>query len=300
MSVKKWEIAIILLSALAILTAVGIFLYRLQEKKLTKETELYSCVASSPYSIVSINNPVVFKDEMLSRKPIRELFASSIPPVFLSIIQHAHAPLLLSFHKQGVILYLKTDAFSANRLTETVIKNSLNAFAPQQQKKGDIVFSYYPDTNNRFLGCYYHNHVWVASYSKKLLEEVARIQNDENPNEAFQQKSAIPQSLDPNVPIHIMIRNDIFNLHLTLADSTEWRPSNKWIGMDVFINDNQLNYLSILDSNITLADSLQQDLDSIFASKIGQTFSQFQISHQITQENGTFLLTGVLQPSAKQ
>ena len=128
MHAKKREIIGLFLTAFVLLTAVGIVLHKLQEKKQTNETDLYSLMASSPHAVISIHHPARFTNELLSREATRKLFASFIPPVFLSVMPHIHAPLLLSFHQQGAVLYVQADAASAAALRDdmyTSIRASL-------------------------------------------------------------------------------------------------------------------------------------------------------------------------------
>ena len=134
MHAKKREIIGLFLTAFVLLTAVGIVLHKLQEKKQTNETDLYSLMASSPHAVISIHHPARFTNEILASEAARKLFASFIPPVFLSVMPHIHAPLLLSFHQQGAVLYVQADAASAKQLEKTAAQ-SFDAFAPATAAK---------------------------------------------------------------------------------------------------------------------------------------------------------------------
>ena len=166
---RKREIIGLFLTAFVLLTAVGIVLHKLQEKKQTNETDLYSLMASSPHAVISIHHPARFTNEILASEAARKLFASFIPPVFLSVMPHIHAPLLLSFHQQGAVLYVQADAASAKQLEKTAAQ-SFDAIRPATAAKRRPSHSpSIPTPATVFFGCYYHDHVWVASFSKKAL-----------------------------------------------------------------------------------------------------------------------------------
>lgn len=300
MHAKKREIIGLFLTAFVLLTAVGIVLHKLQEKKQTNETDLYSLMASSPHAVISIHHPARFTNEILASEAARKLFASFIPPVFLSVMPHIHAPLLLSFHQQGAVLYVQADAASAKQLEKTAAQ-SFDAFAPQRQQKEGLTFTFYPDTNNRFFGCYYHDHVWVASFSKKLLEEVAQNQMERKTGGLLAEQPFIRRSLDANVPLNILFRTDMLDLHVTRTDSTKWTPPSQWMGAELFLNENRLHYLSYLAGETAPADSLYAAaLGDTLAWRFTQRFPHMQVVQQSTWNDNQIFYNGYFQPSDKQ
>lgn len=90
-----------------------------------------------------------------------------------------------------------------------------------ETKKDGITFTYYPDTGNRFFGYYQHEGIWVASYSKKLLEEVAQIQRNRQ-SYLLPDQDRLRKSFDKNAPLNLMVQSDSLDLYVSLPDSTEW------------------------------------------------------------------------------
>ena len=176
MKADKREIVTFIIAALATLVAVWFFLSKMQKEKETVRTDLYTLVAPASDAILSVNRPAAFTKYILSRNSERDAFASKVPDIYLSIIQNNHdLPwLLLSFHPQGVVFYAQAGNSLAGRIEKNTLQKSFGSFAPQKQKRNGITFTYYPDAGNRFFGYYQHEGIWVASYSKKLLEEVAQ------------------------------------------------------------------------------------------------------------------------------
>lgn len=234
MKADKREIVTFVIAALATLVAVWFFLGKMQKEKDTVRTDLYTLVAPASDAILSVNRPAAFTKYILSRDSERDAFASKIPDIYLSIIQNnRNIPwLLLSFHPQGVILY----AQAGNNLVGRIEKNTLQkAFGSslRRNKKGRHHFYYYPDTGNRFFGYYQHEGIWVASYSKKLLEEVAQIQRNRQ-SYLLPDQDRLRKSFDKNAPLNLMVQSDSLDLYVSLPDSTEWGIRKGWLGSRTF------------------------------------------------------------------
>lgn len=292
MKADKREIVTFVIAALATLMAVWFFLGKMQKEKETARTDLYTLVAPAPDAILSINRPVAFSKYILSRKPERDAFASKIPDIYLSIIQNnRNLPwLLLSFHPQGVIFYAQVGNSYTSRIEKNTLQKAFGSFAPQKQKKDGITFTYYPDAGNRFFGYYQHEGIWVASYSKKLLEEVAQIQRNRK-SYLRPDQDHLRKSFDPNAPLNLMVQADSLDLYVSLPDSAEWRVRKGWLGADLFMNENHLCYFGNLPYNST-ADSLYTSLGDTLALRLEQAFPQFTVSNQTTRENSRVFYTG--------
>ena len=49
-------------------------------------------------------------------------------------------------------------------------------FPAQQREETSVPVRYYPDVDKHFLGCYYHEGIFVASYNRRLLVETVERQ----------------------------------------------------------------------------------------------------------------------------
>lgn len=292
MKADKREIVTFVIAALATLAAVWFFLGKMQKKKEIMRTDLYALVAPASDAILSVNRPSAFSKYILSRQAEYDAFASRIPAIYLSVIRNNPdlPPLLLSFHPQGVVLYAQAENDAISHIEKNTLQKAFGAFAPQKQTKNGITFTYYPDTGNRFFGYYQHNGIWVASYSKKLLEEVAQIQRNKR-NYLLPDQDRLRKTFDPNAPLNLMIQADSLDLYVALADSAEWRIRNWWLGADLFTNENHLCYFGSLPYNTT-ADSLYIPLGDTLARRLEQSFPQFHVSNQTTHEDSRVFYTG--------
>ena len=296
MNIYKREIVTLLIAALAILTAVGFFLNNLQKEKSTVRTDLYTLITPKSYALLQINRPHAFAKYTLSQKTEYDIFASNIPSVLLSIIQETPelSSSLLSFNQQGVVLYTHAE----NRLIRQIEKNTLekrfHTFTPQQQTKKGITFHYYPDTGNRFFGYFQYNDIWVASYSRKLLEEVASMLTI-GTRYLLPQQDSLRKVLDLNVPLNLLLQTDCLPLSVQLNDSISWKIPTGWLSTDLFMNEQHLCYSSSLPFYST-TDSLPFHIGDTLAKHLNLYFPQFKVTNQTTTDKNQIYFTGKLIP----
>lgn len=292
MRIYRREIVITILTALATLSAVCYFFGDMKKSKELAQTDLYTLTAPAPEAILAVNRPAVFAKVILTKEPVYQAFASEIPDIYLNIIRKNPeiASLHLSFHPQGVVMYAKADNNIVRQIEENVLKQAFRSFAPQQQARGGITFTYCPDTGNKFFGYYEYNGVWVASYSKKLLEEVAAIQRKQK-NNLSKEQMRLRKTLDNNAPVNLLIQSKLLDLYVKSNDSTQWRVSDRWLAADLFESEGNICYFSSL-SYLEPADTLFQTIADTLAVRLEQRFPQLHISNQIYEENGKFFYTG--------
>ena len=280
------------LTALATLSAVYYFFGDMKKSKRLEQIDLYTLTAPAPEAILAVNRPAIFAKVMLTKAPIYQAFASEIPDIYLNIIRKNPeiSSLHLSFHPQGVVMYAKADNDLVQQIEENVLKPTFRSFAPQQQTRGEITFTYCPDAGNRFFGYYQHNGVWVASYSKKLLEEVAAIQRKQKDNQPKEQMQ-LRKTLDNNAPLNLMIQSKRLDLYIKNNDSTLWRISDRWLAADLFESEGNICYFSSLPYPEP-ADTLFRTIADTLSARLEQRFPQLHISNQIYEENGKIFYTG--------
>ncbi|WP_046149886.1 hypothetical protein [Parabacteroides sp. HGS0025] len=292
MMAYKREIVIFIITALATLSAVYYFFGDMEEGKNVAQTDLYTLTAPSPAAILSVNRPAAFAKLILTKQPVYQAFASEIPEIFLSIVQKNTAipALQFSFHTQGVVMYAKADKSIVDNIENKILKSSFGAFEPQKQKKGEITFTYFPDAGNRFFGYYQYEGIWVASYSKKLLEEVATMQTNHT-NQLQKEQIHLCKSLDRNAPLNLLIRSEKLNLYVKTNDSTQWKIDDRWLGADLFESEGNICYFSNLPYHAP-ADTLYRTIADTLSLRLEQYFPQLHISSQSYEEDGKVFYTG--------
>lgn len=292
MKAFKREIVIIALTALATLSAVGYFFIDLKEGRNVAQADLFDLTAAHHNAVLTINRPAVFARMFLSKPSVYEAFSSAIPDIYLSLLQkHTElAEAQFSFHPQGVVMYAKADKSMAGRIESELQNNLFPSFAPQRQTKGEIAFTYYPEAGNRFFGFYQWNGIWVASYSKKLLEEVAYLQRSKKTNLSGEEKQ-LKKLLDKNAPLNLLIKSEQLNLYVNTSDTVQWRISRKWLGADLFESEGNICYFGSLPLQES-ADSLYQSVADTLSARLEQRFPHLHITSQCYEENGKIYFTG--------
>lgn len=294
MKTKKREIVIFFLSALITLMAVGFFMNNIKKKKENTQSNLFSLIAPSPQAILKINKPSDFSKYILSQPIEYTLFASTIPTIYLEIIQNHPTleALQISFHPQGIVFYAQADEKEIEQMTKETLVKRFHSFAPQTQTISELTFTFYPDAKNNFLGCYYAQGIWVASYSRKLLEQVANTQL--NPiNQKHTEQKELLKTLDQYAPLNLLIPADSLNLYVSINDSTDWRIQDCWLGVELFSNENHLCYLGSIPHH-PASDSLYIQLGDTLAHRLQQRYPQFTISNQTTIEKEQVFYNGCL------
>lgn len=293
MKTLKREIVIGIVTALATLSAVGFFFRKMEKEKAVMQTDLYTFIPSSPEAVLSINRPPLFSKTLLKDTAIYTAFASKIPEVFLSIIRNTsqNIPMLFSFHPSGIVLYMPADPDRIKKMEETIFKNLFGSFSPQMQKNGEISFIYYPDVENRFFGYYTYKGIWVASYSKKLLEKVAQLQKNAI-YPLFSLPLTIRESFDRNAPANLMFKSNLLNLY-RVTDSlvcAEGRMPDSWLGADLFASEGNVCVFGSLPFGEN--DSLCFALADTLSRRIEQLFPSLRLTHQVTKEKDKIFYTG--------
>lgn len=289
---NRREIVIFTIAALATLSAVWYFFGNIEKKKIVAQTDLFTLIAPAPEAVLSVNRPDIFARYILSDSSAYKAFSSYIPDFFLSIVRQYPAlpDLMFSFHPQGVLFYAKITGSQLSKIEKKDIKNAFGSFAPQKQKKGIIDFIFYPDTGNRFLGYYHHNGIWVASYSRKLLEEVARLQT-RHINHPLPAQNKLRRISDRSSPLSLMFRPDCLDLRTPLSDSTEWSIQDDWIETDIFISKGALCYYGS-SAYQAGTDSVYTALEDTLSLRLERLFPHIHFQNQITIEDGQLLFTG--------
>lgn len=294
MKAYKRDITICILTALVTLSAVGYFLGDMKKVKHLAEIDLYTLISPNAHAVLAINRPSSFTRLMLAKKSVYDAFASKILEVYLSIIQKSPSlpSILLSFHPQGTVLYTKATESQVQMIEKEILEPSSGSFAPQKQSKGGITFTYYPDSGNRFFGSYYHEGVWVASYSKKLLEEAARLQLNKT-HRTQEEQPWERATLDTNAPLNLLLQ--IGQLDLSSSpDSTLQQPDqHQWIEADLFTNDQNICFFSRLPYQETAdtTDSTGFSPEAI-SLKLEELFPQFHLTITTRREKAMTFYTG--------
>ena len=276
------EILICIIAIVATISAVWCFLGRMTKEKKVIQTDLYAMIDPAPSGgALIINRPAIFSKMILSQKEIRELFTRFIPEIYLSVIQQTPSlsTVIFSFHEQGIAMYTKADERLADAMDKQIFRKTFNTYSPQVQKKDGITFTYYPDAENHYWGFYQYGNIFVASYSKRLLEKAAERQRRDYLPSSPDGGLRLINSLDHHVPLNLIIPADLLNLYVQTNDSTEWRIQGRWITADMYAEKGGVCCIGTLPYHPSI-DSLYAPLSDTLSIRLQELFPKLQIHSQ--------------------
>ncbi|GEM_PF-7121488 len=288
---RYWKEIMLGILIIVLLCIVSLhFYHNIQDEKFASQTNLYSLIIKDPKVVLSINRPQSFSRMLLSQPSIQEQFTSCLSDVYLTIAKRVNNPVLLSFHKEGVILYMKGSHLSIQSLEKELLSSHFNAYPPLYEKKEKTVYNYYPTIDHNFYASFYYKGIWVFGNNQKLLDRVVNQLTGEATVVSSDMEKAIAL-FDLNAPVNIAFPSNVFDIAIALNDSTNWHLDDDWLTADLFIGEGSVcsysnfPFTATTDSLIftTVKESLYQQIDSIFP--------QLSLSPQISLENESVAIT---------
>ena len=288
----KEDIGIIVLSLLIAAVSASYFLGFLQREKEAETQDLYYLLPSQPKSVLAINQPTAFAHLLLEKTPGVDILQRWIPEAFLYFLrQEPETPFLLfSFHQEGVICYAKANKKQAEKLEHDILRSYFSAYEPQEETLHDIRFRYYADTGSRFLGCYQHEGVWVASYSKRLLEQVVRKQL--LPQEQTDEDSLSPffRQFDRNATANLLFPSDGWQIQVARHDTILWKYNLPWVCTDLFPSEGNICGFCSFPYAVP-NDSLYEAMGDSLAIQLEALFPRLHVTPQTSQDSSEVYFT---------
>ena len=288
----KEDIGIIVLSLLIAAVSASYFLGFLQREKEAETQDLYYLLPTQPKSVLAINQPTAFVHLLLEKTPGMDILQRWIPEAFLYLLrQEPETPFLLfSFHPEGVICYAKANKKQAEKLEHDILRSYFSAYEPQEETLHDIRFRYYADTGSRFLGCYQHEGVWVASYSKRLLEQVVRKQL--LPQEQTDEDSLSPffRQFDRNATANLLFPSDGWQIQVARHDTILWKYNLPWVSTDLFPSEGNICGFCSFPYAVP-NDSLYEAMGDSLAIQLEALFPRLHVTPQTSQDSSEVYFT---------
>ena len=288
----KEDIGIIVLSLLIAAVSASYFLGFLQREKEAETQDLYYLLPSQPKSVLAINQPTAFAHLLLEKTPGMDILQRWIPEAFLYFLrQEPETPFLLfSFHQEGVICYAKANKKQAEKLEHDILRSYFSAYEPQEETLHDIRFRYYADTGSRFLGCYQHEGVWVASYSKRLLEQVVRKQL--LPQEQSDEDGLSPffRQFDRNATANLLFPSDGWQIQVARHDTILWKYNLPWVCTDLFPSEGNICGFCSFPYAVP-NDSLYEAMGDSLAIQLEELFPRLHVTPQTSQDSSEVYFT---------
>jgi len=206
----------------------------MNDEQFVATVDPYSLVVPSPTAIFAINRPPVFEKMILPMENIRKAFSDHTPAIFLSLIRQnlELSSFLIAYYPQGDVLYAPMDSHTAERIFKQLDVSF--TFPAQQREETSVPVRYYPDVDKHFLGCYYHEGIFVASYNRRLLVETVERQQT-YPAHVIPELTDLIRKKGKRGAMNLFIKSAPLHLRVQMNDSTEWRMKNQWLAMDLYL-----------------------------------------------------------------
>lgn len=288
----KEDIGIIVLSLLIAAVSASYFLGFLQREKEAETQDLYYLLPTQPKSVLAINQPTAFAHLLLEKTPGMDILQRWIPEAFLYLLrQEPETPFLLfSFHQEGVICYAKANKKQAEKLEHDILRTYFSAYEPQEEILHDIRFRYYADTGSRFLGCYQHEGVWVASYSKRLLEQVVRKQLLPQEQTDEDELSPFFRQFDRNATANLLFPSDGWQIQVARHDTILWKYNLPWVSTDLFPSEGNICGFCSFPYAVP-NDSLYEAMGDSLAIQLEALFPRLHVTPQTSQDSSEVYFT---------
>ena len=288
----KEDIGTIVLSLLIAAVSASYFLGFLQREKEAETQDLYYLLPTQPKSVLAINQPTAFAHLLLEKTPGMDILQRWIPEAFLYFLrQEPETPFLLfSFHQEGVICYAKANKKQAEKLEHDILRTYFSAYEPQEEILHDIRFRYYADTGSRFLGCYQHEGVWVASYSKRLLEQVVRKQLLPQEQSDEDELSPFFRQFDRNATANLLFPSDGWQIQVARHDTILWKYNLPWVCTDLFPSEGNICGFCSFPYAVP-NDSLYEAMGDSLAIQLEALFPRLHVTPQTSQDSSEVYFT---------
>ncbi len=288
----KEDIGIIVLSLLIAAVSASYFLGFLQREKEAETQDLYYLLPTQPKSVLAINQPTAFAHLLLEKTPGVDILQRWIPEAFLYLLrQEPETPFLLfSFHQEGVICYAKANKKQAEKLEHDILRSYFSAYEPQEETLHDIRFRYYADTGSRFLGCYQYGGIWVASYSKRLLEQVVRKQLLPQKQTDDDDLSPFFRQFDRNATANLLFPSDGWQIQVARHDTILWKYNLPWVCTDLFPSEGNICGFCSFPYAVP-NDSLYEAMGDSLAIQLEALFPRLHVTPQTSQDSSEVYFT---------
>lgn len=289
MTIGKKDITAFIVLFLATIVCVRHFYKNMSDEQFVATVDPYSLIVPTPKAIFAINRPLVFEKMILPMENIREVFSDHTPAIFLSLIQRNPdlSSFLIAYYPQGDVLYAPMDSHTAERIFKQL--DASFTFPAQQQEETSVPVRYYPDVDKLFLGCYYHEGIFVASYNRRLLLETAKRQQT-YPANTIPELADLTSKKGKSGAMNLFIQSAPLNLQVQMNDSTEWRMKDQWLAMDLFYNEGSLCCFNEQPYEETL-ENLYPNLCDTITTRINRLFPQIKTTAQVSHDEAVAYFT---------
>lgn len=208
---------------------------KINEGQTLDEVHPFTLITEQPQAVFCLNQPQTLQLMLPAVPAIQRLLLAYLPENPLCQAEQIGelTPFTLVYYPEGEVWMATLTEREARQLWKQL--DASHDFAAQEQTELTIPVRYYPERGRRFLGSYYHQGIFVASYNRRLLRDAIKQQ--------LQLHTADPalaelQTLKTtNAPLQLLLPSE----RLFPADALhETASAHPWLSLPLFFNEGNL------------------------------------------------------------
>lgn len=208
-------------------------------------------IIEPPKAVLRLHQPPTLQLMMPSLPAVERLLRAYLPenPLCQPERIGEWLPFTLVYYPEGEVWMAALTEREAKQLWKRL--DASHSFAPEEQTELTIPVRYYPERGKRFLGCYYQQGIFVASYNRQLVRETVKQQlRLRTADTAVAELQALAST---TTPLQLLLPTE----RLFPAEALrEAAPARRWLSLSFFFNEGNLCCFQEWPLPTSLPDSL--------------------------------------------
>lgn len=241
--------------SLAAIAFIGIRLlsHQIHSAQSIGESNPFALIMKSPQAVLCLQQPQTLQRMMPTLPAVQQLFQAYLPenPLCQPEQIGEWLPFTLIYYPEGEVWMATLTERAAIQLWKRL--DDCHSFAAEEQTELTLPVRYYPERGKRFLGCYYHQGIFVASHNRQLLIETIKRQLRPRTADSALADLQTLASTAPTAPLLLLLpREHLFPTDTMHATST----APTWLSLPLYFNEGNLCCLQEWPLPTTIPDSL--------------------------------------------
>ena len=227
------DMALILLLIAVAFTGIHALSKRIMAAQSVGETDPFTLIPAPPQAVLCLHQPQTLELMLPTLPNVERLLRAYLPenPLCQPERIGAWLPFTLIYYPEGALWMAQLTPQEARQLWKR--RDACHAFAAEEQTELTIPVRYYPERGRRFLGCYYQQGIFVASYQRQLvrksIEQLLRRRTADPVAKQLQARKS------PSAPLQLLLPSE----RLFPADRLR-ETATPWLSLPFFFNEGHL------------------------------------------------------------
>ena len=227
------DMALILLLIAVAFTGIHALSKRIMAAQSVGETDPFTLIPAPPQAVLCLHQPQTLELMLPTLPNVERLLRAYLPenPLCQPERVGVWLPFTLIYYPEGELWMAQLTSQEARQLWKKL--DACHAFAAEEQTELTIPVRYYPERGRRFLGCYYQQGIFVASYQRQLVRKsIEQLLRRRTADPVAQQLQA---RKSPSAPLQLLLPSE----RLFPADRLQ-ETTAPWLSLPFFFNEGHL------------------------------------------------------------